>query len=510
MKKIAMPIGKKLFLSHFLAILLVSGSIGTYFYLSAYESLMHSLQSRLQSSAAMISQALDARDLSRINRTEDRTLPVYRETLDLLRSIKKTNPDIAFLYLMRRAGGRVLFVVDSDETPAQALPGREYKQTIPALWEGFNRPAVDDKIFEDEWGAFLSGYAPIRNGNGTYLVGLDMRADEVKRKFRRLQISGFLSLATSLVLALLFSRWLSTHFKRPIKQLVSRCSAIAQGKMGEKMELRTGDELDQLIQAFNTMIEHLEDSRDRNRWAQSALKKGQEELEQRVEERTREMQAINDQLREEITRRQKTEEALARAARSDPLTGLMNRRAMMYWFQYQLNHYQRNRIPFAVLLCDIDHFKQVNDTYGHAVGDVVLRDMAGFLKEALRSQDLVARWGGEEFLILLPDTDEAGGAVVAEKIRRRVENELFHDGSREFQLSLSFGVAAYRPEQSADDCIKAADAAMYRAKNAGRNRVETAEGLKPENTPSVPREKTEPTLSISSPESATLRQARAV
>jgi diguanylate cyclase (GGDEF)-like protein len=459
-------------------VFLVSGSIGTYFYLSAYSSLLNSLQIRLRSSAALISQTLDARTLAEIRAPADTVRPVYRETLDLLRSIKKTNPDIAFLYLMRREGSRVFFVVDSDETSAQALPGREYKHTLPALWAGFNGPTVDNKVYEDEWGAFMSGYAPIKSGQGAYLVGLDMRASEVKGKFRRLQISGLMSLLASVILALLFSRWLSSHFNRPVKELVARCGAIAEGKIGEKLDLRTGDELDHLIRAFNTMTQHLEDSRERSRWAQSALKKGQEELEKRVEERTRELLEVNDQLREEITRRQKVEEALARAARSDPLTGLMNRRAMMYWFQYQLIHYQRNRIPFAVLLGDIDHFKSVNDTYGHAVGDQVLKDMALLLQESLRSQDLVARWGGEEFLILLPDTDEPGGAVAAEKIRGRVEQETFYDDSREFHLTMSFGVAVYRPEQSADECIKAADAALYRAKNAGRNRVEIAKASK--------------------------------
>jgi diguanylate cyclase (GGDEF)-like protein len=510
MTRIVMPIGRKLFLSHFLAVFLVSGSIGTYFYLSAYSSLLISLQSRLKSSAALISQTLDAQKLVEIRERADTARPAYRETLDLLRSIKKTNPDIAFLYLMRREGSRVFFVVDSDETSAQALPGREYRQALPALWAGFSGPAVDNKIFEDEWGAFMSGYAPIKNGAGTYLVGLDMRADEVRGKFRRLHLSGLLSLLASVVLALLFSRWLSSHFNRPIRELVSRCSAIAEGRIGEKMALRSGDELDHLIQAFNTMTQHLEDSRERNRWAQAALKKGQEELEQRVQGRTAELLAVNDQLREEITRRQKVEEALSRAARSDPLTGLMNRRAMMYWFRYQLRHYQRNRIPFAVLLCDIDHFKKVNDTYGHAVGDQVLKDMAGFLQEALRSQDLVARWGGEEFLILLPDTDEAGGGVVAEKIRRRVEQETFRDGAREFHLTLSFGVAVYRPEQSADDCIKAADAAMYRAKNAGRNRVEIAAGLPAETSPAPSLEDPEDTLALPASESSTLRQVGAV
>jgi diguanylate cyclase (GGDEF)-like protein len=510
MIKISLPIGRKLFLSHFLAVLLVSGSIGTYFYLSAYFSLWNSLQSRLKSSAAMISQTLDARRLAAIKGREDTVLSVYRETLELLRSIKKTNPDIAFLYLMRREGERIVFVIDSDETSAQALPGREYKHNIPALWEGFQRAAVDDTINRDEWGTFMSGYAPIKNGNGAYLVGLDMRADEVYRKFQQLQVSGLFSLLASIILAYFFSRWLSRHFNRPITQLVASCSAIAEGKSAETLELRTGDELDHLIGAFNTMTRHLEDSRERNRWAQSALRKGQEELEKRVEERTRELLVVNDQLREEITRRQKVEEALARAARQDPLTGLMNRRAMMYWFQYQLKHYQRNRIPFAVLVCDIDHFKTVNDTYGHAVGDLVLKEVAGFLQEALRSQDLVARWGGEEFLLLLPDTDGAGGAVVAEKIRRRVEQVPFRDGDREFHLSLSFGVAAYSPEQSADDCIKAADAALYRAKNAGRNRVEVAEIPNPENNSGFTQEVSEDTLALSSSENSTLQQLQAV
>jgi diguanylate cyclase (GGDEF)-like protein len=469
--KIRLAIQKKLFLSHFLAVLLVSGSIGTYFYLSAADSLMASLKNRLQNSAAMISQVVDAGPLTAIKGPQDIQTPIYRELLRLLRSFKKANPDIAFLYLMRRDGQRVIFVVDSDETAAQALPGREYKNAVPALWQGFEQPSVDNQISQDEWGSFMSGYAPLKNGNGTFLVGLDMRADEVQRKFRQLRLSGFLSLAASLLLAFLFSRLLSSHFNRPIRLLVNHCAAIAQGRLGERLELQTGDELDHLIGSFNTLSRHLEDSLERNRWAQSALKKGQEELEKRVEDRTRELTEVNDRLLEEIRKRRQVEDALSQAARSDPLTGLMNRRAMMERFEYQLSHYQRNRIPFAVLMGDIDHFKHINDTCGHAEGDRVLISIAGKLRENLRSQDLLARWGGEEFLILLPDTDLEGGITVAEKIRLQVAQSDFRGNKKGLALTISFGVACYTNEKSIDDCVKAADDALYRAKQQGRNRV---------------------------------------
>jgi diguanylate cyclase (GGDEF)-like protein len=477
--KIRLAIQKKLLLSHFLVVLLVTGGIGTYFYLSAAESLMVSLKNRLQNSAAMISQIVDAGRLSEIKGPKDIGTPVYQELLHLLRSFRRANPDIAFLYLMRREGPRVVFVVDSDETPAQALPGRAYPNTVPALWAGFDRPSVDNRFTEDEWGSFMSGYAPLKNGAGTYLVGLDMRADEVQRKFRQLRWSAILSLAASLLLAFLFSRLLSSHFNRPIRLLVNHCAAIAQGRLGERLDLQTGDELDHLIASFNTMSRNLEDSLERNRWAQSALKKGQEELEQRVEERTRELTEVNERLLDEIRRRRQVEDALSQVARTDPLTGLMNRRAMLERFEYQLSHYQRNRIPFAILLGDIDHFKQINDTCGHAEGDRVLISIAEKIRENLRSQDLLARWGGEEFLILLPDTDLEGGITVAEKIRLQVARSDFGGERKGLALTISFGVACYLSEQRIDDCVRAADEALYRAKQQGRNRVVAAEAIPP-------------------------------
>ena len=209
------PIQSKLFISHFLAVILVSGSVGTYFYLSAVGSLMQNLQLRLQNTAALVSEVLDANLVREIGSPSDTTTSQYVEALRLLRDLKHTNPDIAFLYIMRLENERVYFVVDSDETEKQAPPGREYTSVIPSLRAGFNAASVDRRVVSDEWGSFMSGYAPLRNGLGEYIVGIDMRADEVQNKMREIRLSGLVSLCCSLILAFLFSRFLSSHFTRP-------------------------------------------------------------------------------------------------------------------------------------------------------------------------------------------------------------------------------------------------------------------------------------------------------
>jgi diguanylate cyclase (GGDEF)-like protein len=469
--RINLQIQRKLFLSHFLAVLLVSGSIGTYFYLSAEKSLIMNLQDRLKYSAAMVSQAVEAKNLEDIRGKDDVNRPEYQYYLDLLRAFRRTNPDIAYLYLMRKSGDKVFFVIDTDETDRQAMPGDEYQHQIPSLMEGFLKSSVDKKIYTDEWGAFMSGYSPVRHSEGKYLIGIDMRATEVENKLHKLRISGIISLLFSVLLALIFSRFLSRHFNTPIQLLVSRCDSIAKGKPGEKIEVRTGDELDNLISSYNDMSMNLQESKEKNMQAEDALRKANENLEMRVEERTKELVELTRKLVDEISERKQAEERLARTATSDLLTGVMNRRAMLEQLRYQLVRHQRNKTPFILLVLDIDHFKNINDTYGHDIGDQALISVADVLLNSTRSQDLISRWGGEEFLILLPDTDIKGGVIVAEKIRSRVESEVFKAAGKSLQLTMSIGVTEYKDGQNIEQCIKAADSALYKAKDQGRNRV---------------------------------------
>jgi len=120
-------------------------------------------------------------------------------------------------------------------------------------------------------------------------------------------------------------------------------------------------------------------------------------------------------------------------------------------------------------MIDIDHFKQVNDSFGHMAGDVVLVELAELFKTSIRSADIVGRWGGEEFMVILPDTDENGAVELAEKIRRKVSENRFpkQDG-----ITISLGVSVFNDDTSVDTIIYRADQALYLAKNKGRNQVQ--------------------------------------
>ena len=287
--RIRMKFGHKLFLSHFLAVVLVSGSVGSFFYVSAIDSLMQSLRSRLKNSAALLSQSIDAKDLATIRTKADIDKRIYQETLTMLRRLRLSNPDIAFLYIIRQEAGKLFFVVDSDETERQAMPGREYTEKPDSMADAFYVPAVDDKPYRDEWGVFLSGYSPLRNGEGEYLIGIDMRADEVDQKMKQLQMTGLLSLLGSLLLALVFSLYFSRGLAMRIRELTRLCSQIAMGRLEARSRIRTYDEFDDLIDAFNTMGEEVEQTRNTVQLTMEELSDSRDQLESHVKERTREL-----------------------------------------------------------------------------------------------------------------------------------------------------------------------------------------------------------------------------
>jgi diguanylate cyclase (GGDEF)-like protein len=164
-----------------------------------------------------------------------------------------------------------------------------------------------------------------------------------------------------------------------------------------------------------------------------------------------------------------------RQALLDGLTGLANRRQAEEALGAELARATRFGSPLAVVLADLDDFKRVNDHYGHATGDAVLREFAKVLRTSVREIDLCARWGGEEFLLLLPGTDADGAEHVAERIRKALARAaIFSPESVSLHVTASFGVAAYPLESTADELVAAADAALYDAKRGGKDTVVTA------------------------------------
>jgi len=159
-------------------------------------------------------------------------------------------------------------------------------------------------------------------------------------------------------------------------------------------------------------------------------------------------------------------------SRIDPLTGLSNRRDVMEVLNNEQSRYERYRETFVIIMGDIDFFKKVNDQHGHDAGDFILKGVASTLKKEIRKVDFLSRWGGEEFLAVLPQTNLVGGTKVSELMCKAIQGEKFKFNGKDFSVTMSFGVSCHTGEEmKLDELLKIADERLYAAKEGGRNKV---------------------------------------
>ncbi len=164
-------------------------------------------------------------------------------------------------------------------------------------------------------------------------------------------------------------------------------------------------------------------------------------------------------------------EEMTHMAITDPLTRIMNRRGITVGLLDAMAQAERYRTPLTVAMADIDHFKEINDTFGHQAGDRVLKGIAALLADALRMPDKVGRYGGEEFLIMLPHTGLVPGRKIVERIRASVSKTSFDLGAKKTRLTISIGVTQFKPGEDLEQLMSQADKALYDAKKGGRNLV---------------------------------------
>lgn len=183
------------------------------------------------------------------------------------------------------------------------------------------------------------------------------------------------------------------------------------------------------------------------------------------------IKSLQDSLKESNQR-------LTELSRTDPLTGLSNRRCLMETLEREMERSRRTGSAMSIIMADLDHFKQVNDTYGHQPGDEVLKAVANLLTHHLRPYDLAARFGGEEFVLVLPGSSLVQAVQVAERIRTTASRLTFAAPTEKLRLTISLGVTSYPRGriQTIDDLIREADSALYKAKGEGRNLVAIIEG----------------------------------
>lgn len=247
------------------------------------------------------------------------------------------------------------------------------------------------------------------------------------RHHRRAQlVSGVGFLIALLVLSIAVS-WLARSIVRPLRQLEKGAHRIGEGELAYRVDYREDNEFGRLAAAFNAMADHV---------------------------------ALSQSSLEELSLR-------------DSLTGTWNRRALDMRMNIEMDRSRRHGRCLSVIMLDLDHFKTINDQYGHDVGDKVLQQVAAIMENLIRPTDQLTRYGGEEFCIVLPETPLAGTRVLAERLREQVARTAIEVSKKvTLRVTLSAGIATY-PEQGETPgaLIHAADQALYEAKQAGRNRV---------------------------------------
>lgn len=187
------------------------------------------------------------------------------------------------------------------------------------------------------------------------------------------------------------------------------------------------------------------------------------------------LSAINRNLQNEIKQREALEEELKRQATTDPLTGLFNRRQYEMLFNRERERCHRQHKYLSLCVADLDHFKRINDSYGHDIGDLALRHVADLFCNMLRQSDVVGRFGGEEFVLILPDTDLEQAVAVVNRLREELQTRPLKTAEGEITLTATFGVTQVNAaEETIEAVIKRADRGLYEGKGAGRNRVMTA------------------------------------
>ena len=287
---------------------------------------------------------------------------------------------------------------------------------------------------------------------GTLEAGFSL--DTVERTIARNRNRTLItSVAISLGVAVIVYFVLSLLAIRPVINMQGMARRFGGGDLDARVALTSADEMGELASQLNGMAQQIQD------YTHS--------LENLVQERTRELADANARLIE-------ANRQLDRLAKTDPLTGLYNRRYFMEQLEFEIRRGARSRRQFTLVILDVDHFKNYNDTNGHTAGDQLLQRLATLLELNLRSIDLVVRYGGEEFVVLMLDTAPEEGLATARKLQQVVSAESFpFEGSQpNGELTISVGVAFYpRDSRDALSLIECADRALYFAKDSGRNVV---------------------------------------
>jgi len=361
----------------------------------------------------------------------------------------------AFLKAINSAQTSDIYVLDGEGKllihPDSTFLVHNYNyKSIPIVADFIQNPTspltVKKYVYHDT--EFLGAFARTSFANLGVFSSIESEAafEAVFVLLKRSMVFGLIIILSIIIIAQIFS----ASITNPVRDLVSATYKVAEGDLDTVVDIKTHDEMNILGRAFNKMTHDLKKSR-------FELEETNRGLEEKVKERTRELQEL---------------------ATKDPLTGAYNRRFFTECLKNEIARHQRTEKELGLIYLDIDHFKKYNDTNGHPGGDILLKSFTKILNLNVRKSDILARVGGEEFCIILPEASLSGTRIVAEKIRAAVEGTQFPNGDKQplGKVTCSFGISIFPLHAgSEEDLIKAADEALYKIKQTSRNAVGVAE-----------------------------------
>lgn len=437
-----MRFGTKLALLFWVCTIGISTVTVGLFYRESAQAIRKEAGTRLADSALNASSLVDPAALSQIRNKGGESTPEFKALAARLTRVLDANERIRRVYILVPSlkQNTLTYVADVQRGSAShAKTGTPW--SVPAgskVMLGFACAVFDNETRTDSWGTWLSGYAPVKTNKGKAiaLIGIDMSATEILGAQRKIQTSSLLSMLAALALATALSFLLSSMVSRSIVQLTQATQQIADGNLDCPITINSRDELGVLATSLNHMVENIKEN----------------------------------------------QASLMKQANTDGLTGLYNHRYFQERLNQELKRAVRYSRPVSLVMIDLDGFKAVNDNLGHPAGDSILRNFAEILSQEIREIDVAARYGGDEFAVVLPETGCEEAMRTAERIREAVERHpaMASQPSDDQQcqphtvwkVTVSIGVAECPTHaRHRDPLISAADIAMYHAKNVSQNAV---------------------------------------
>jgi|GEM_PF-979417 len=443
--KTEFPLRYKLALTLISLMMLISAFSGIFLYTRASDYIFEEVRSRIQAIATTGSLIVDAEKLNRIRNSNDMNGNDYKSIKSMLVKIRDINPLLEDVYLLRKSKdpNTTTFIVDAPlDDEDISLTGENLDvSSMPELKVGFIRTSADKQLTPDKWGNWLSGYAPIKDGYGNKiaLLGVDMSANNLIHEQQILKNIAIICLSIAFIMACTLSLLLTRKFMNIVGAFSEAATAVSNGDLDLSLEIHRNDEIGRFAATFNSMIQNLREARD----------------------------------------------TLIKATVRDMLTGLYNHRYFHENLEREIEHSKRNNNEMVVVIFDLDRFKSINDTLGHPVGDSILRQLANVITQNMRSTDIIARYGGDEFAAILPNTTLEEALDVSERLRGAVESHGFianteneNDANtvsiknKVISATITIGIAVYPLHHTTKDgLLMAADIALCRAKHLSRNSV---------------------------------------